>query len=197
MPKRQAAKATSDKPVGTAASAGITALTVKGYKSLYDECRIDIRPLTILAGANSSGKSSIMQPLLLMKQTLEAGSDTRPLRIEGPNVRFSRHDQMLSRIHGPQAPAGLSVGVDLGSHASLTSTFSLSAESGLTLGEATWLPEDTPIILREGPLARIIRERSSSWPCWRRDADATGLELARIIRERSCWSSGCRRNAVG
>ena len=40
---------------------GITAISVQGFKSLAKESRIEIRPLTILAGANSSGKSSIMQ----------------------------------------------------------------------------------------------------------------------------------------
>ncbi len=30
---------------------GITRISVSGYKSLYDECSIEIRPLTILAGA--------------------------------------------------------------------------------------------------------------------------------------------------
>jgi len=54
---------------------GITRISVSGYKSLYEECSIEVRPLTILSGANSSGKSSIMQPLLLMKQTLEATYD--------------------------------------------------------------------------------------------------------------------------
>ena len=54
---------------------GITKIAVKGFKSIAEECAIDIRPLTILAGANSSGKSSIMQPLLLLKQTLEAPYD--------------------------------------------------------------------------------------------------------------------------
>ena len=53
-------------------SQGITKIAVKGFKSIAEECAIDIRPLTILAGANSSGKSSIMQPLLMLKQTLEA-----------------------------------------------------------------------------------------------------------------------------
>ena len=60
---------------------GITRITVKGFKSIADECSIEIRPLTILAGANSSGKSSIMQPILMMKQTLEAPYD-RIQRIE-------------------------------------------------------------------------------------------------------------------
>jgi predicted ATPase len=75
---------------------GITEITVQGFKSLYEESRIEIRPLTILAGANSSGKSSIMQPLLLMKQTLEAPYDPGGLLLNGANVKFTKTDQVLS-----------------------------------------------------------------------------------------------------
>ncbi|MFZ2535112.1 AAA family ATPase, partial [Methanothrix sp.] len=76
---------------------GITRISVKGFKSLAEECSIEVRPLTILAGANSSGKSSIMQPLLMMKQTLEATYDPGPLLLDGPNVRFTSADQFLFR----------------------------------------------------------------------------------------------------
>ena len=75
---------------------GITKLAVKGFKSIAEECTIDIRPLTILAGANSSGKSSIMQPLLMLKQTLEAPYDPGPLLLDGPNVQFTEAAQFLS-----------------------------------------------------------------------------------------------------
>jgi predicted ATPase len=75
---------------------GITEISVQGFKSLYEESRIEIRPLTILAGANSSGKSSIMQPLLLMKQTLEAPYDPGGLLLNGPNVKFTFVRQILS-----------------------------------------------------------------------------------------------------
>jgi hypothetical protein len=67
----------------------ITSLSVSGFKSIVDEQILDVRPLTLLAGANSSGKSSIMQPLLLLKQTLEAPYDPGPLLLNGPNVRFT------------------------------------------------------------------------------------------------------------
>lgn len=75
---------------------GITKIAVKGFKSIAEECAIDIRPLTILAGANSSGKSSIMQPLLMLKQTLEAPYDPGPLKIDGPNVKFTEAEQFFS-----------------------------------------------------------------------------------------------------
>src|ERR1700704_5485733 len=78
----------------------ITSISVAGYKSLVKEQAIQIRPLTILAGANSSGKSSIMQPLLLLKQTLEAPYDPGPLRLDGPNVRLTSADQLFSIIAG-------------------------------------------------------------------------------------------------
>lgn len=76
----------------------ITTLAVRGFKSISDEQRIDIRPLTILAGANSSGKSSIMQPLLMLKQTLEAQGDPGgALQLDGANVRFTSADQLLNK----------------------------------------------------------------------------------------------------
>ena len=77
---------------------GITKIAVKGFKSIAEECEIDICPLTILAGANSSGKSSIMQPLLMLKQTLEAPYDPGPLKIDGPNVQFTEIAQFLSML---------------------------------------------------------------------------------------------------
>ena len=83
---------------------GITGISVRGYKSLAEECNIEIRPLTILAGANSSGKSSAMQPLLLLKQTLEATYDPGALLLLGPNVRFTDAHQLLSKM--PGKPAG-------------------------------------------------------------------------------------------
>src|SRR6266705_2561572 len=86
------------KPKSVQNQEGITRITVCGYKSISDEQSIEVRPLTILAGANSSGKSSIMQPLLLMKQTLEASYDAGPLLLQGPNVKFTNADQLLSRI---------------------------------------------------------------------------------------------------
>ncbi len=86
----------SKKTGKTQTESGITKITVCGFKSINREQSIEIRPLTILAGANSSGKSSIMQPLLLLKQTLEATYDPGPLLLNGPNVKFTSVEQMFS-----------------------------------------------------------------------------------------------------
>ena len=98
----------------------ITRITVAGYKSIREEQSIEIRPLTLLAGANSSGKSSIMQPLLLLKQTLEATYDPGPLLLNGPNVKFTSVEQVLARTSPTEPAEAFSVGVWIGDDAFVT-----------------------------------------------------------------------------
>jgi hypothetical protein len=88
----------------------ITSVTVGGFKSVAAAQTIDIAPLTVLAGANSSGKSSILQPLLLLKQTLEATYDPGPLLINGPNAKFTTTDQLFSRCEGTSDTVEIGIG---------------------------------------------------------------------------------------
>lgn len=75
---------------------------VEGFKSIDTLQSLDLAPVTVLAGANSSGKSSMMQPLLLLKQTLDAPFDPGPLLLSDRNVRFTSADQMFFRCAGEQ-----------------------------------------------------------------------------------------------
>jgi hypothetical protein len=101
----------------------ITAITVSGYKSIYNEQPMEIRPLTILAGANSSGKSSFMQPVLLMKQTLESSYDPGVFRLNGPNVRFTSSDQILSKIQRLKELSEFSIGYEREDKSKLVMTY--------------------------------------------------------------------------
>jgi predicted ATPase len=74
----------------------ISSLVVEGFKSLAERTEIELLPLTLLAGANSSGKSSALQPLLLAKQTLESQFDPGGILLDGPNVSFTSAKQFLS-----------------------------------------------------------------------------------------------------
>jgi hypothetical protein len=75
----------------------IRLLSTAGFKSISDVTNIELSKLTILAGANSSGKSSALQPMLLLKQTLEASYDPGDLLLNGPNVQFTSVRQLLSK----------------------------------------------------------------------------------------------------
>ena len=50
----------------------LTRLRIKEFKSWKDTGDIDLRPITGLFGANSSGKTSVLQALLLLKQTADS-----------------------------------------------------------------------------------------------------------------------------
>jgi predicted ATPase len=84
---------------------GICRIELEGYKSFAKKVGVNIKPLTILSGANSSGKSSFMQPLLLMKQTLESGYDPGELLLSGSCVRIDASKTMFSKLSkGTLAP---------------------------------------------------------------------------------------------
>src|SRR6266481_1832612 len=112
---------------------GITSLSVSGYKSISNEQTIEVRPLTILAGANSSGKSSIVQPALLLKQTLEAGYDPGPLLLNGPNVKFTSTDQLLSRIGKRHSSDIIQVGMRLSNGDHIQASFRKEHKMGFRI----------------------------------------------------------------
>ena len=64
----------------------MNSISVRNFKSVIDSGTFELRPLTVLAGVNSSGKSSLLQAMLLLKQTLEAGSKDTLKTIGGPYV---------------------------------------------------------------------------------------------------------------
>ena len=150
-------------------SPAITEIWVAGFKSIADEQRIDIKPLTILAGANSSGKSSMMQPLLLLKQTLEAAYDPGPLLLNGPNVKFASADQLLSRIGHQHPSAGFHVGMRLDTGAWFQTNFRQVNTAQLQIeqmkvaaksGELVVWPGMTPEEIEQTGLTRNLKPPS-------------------------------------
>lgn len=72
----------------------IKTLRLHKFKAFEDTGPIDIRPITVLAGPNSAGKSTILQSLLLLKQTLESGSPDLVLNLDGRFLQLSGLDQL-------------------------------------------------------------------------------------------------------
>lgn len=72
----------------------LTEWTISNFKSFSGSTRLPLAPITILAGANSSGKSSIIQSILLIKQTLQYAPSTRPIGLNGPLLKLGRFDDI-------------------------------------------------------------------------------------------------------
>jgi AAA15 family ATPase/GTPase len=137
-------------------NAGITRITVAGFKSIAQEQSIEVRPLTILAGANSSGKSSIMQPLLLLKQTLDATYDPGALLLNGPNVRFTSTEQLLSRVNNELSATSFHVGAEISARRALKMYFKRGENRRLDVERTTYIAEKGEYSLYKGmPLSAI------------------------------------------
>jgi AAA15 family ATPase/GTPase len=68
--------------------------SLTNFKSFKGKTEIDLAPITVLAGANSSGKSTIIQSLLLLKQTLQYVPVTRALGLNGPLLKLGKFDDI-------------------------------------------------------------------------------------------------------
>ena len=130
-----------------ATSPCIEELIVRNFKSLAGEepYRIPVRPLTLLAGANSSGKSSAVQPLLLLKQTLEASFDTQPLVLSGPHLEYSSTRQLQPR--GLDESSSLEIGVRLTEGLEVVSGFQAQGGKSFDLISTKLQDRDTEVLL--------------------------------------------------
>ncbi len=134
---------------------GIDELTVAGYKSIKDEQSLRIAPLTLLAGVNSAGKSSLMQPLLLMKQTLESSYTTGPLLLDGPHVKFRNSTELLTQFRSQASerlPVVFGVGQE-GDHLRV----SLEHDETLRLSENVFTAYGRERHLRRGMTSKTLR----------------------------------------
>jgi hypothetical protein len=75
----------------------VSSIILERYRVFGKRREVTVRPLTLLAGANSSGKTSAMHALLLLKQTLDAPFDPGPLLLSGDHVALTSFDDIRSR----------------------------------------------------------------------------------------------------
>jgi AAA15 family ATPase/GTPase len=66
----------------------IKSLRLKHFKSWADTEELTFAPITAFFGANSSGKSSIVQFLLLLKQTSESNDQSTILKFRGGTTDY-------------------------------------------------------------------------------------------------------------
>lgn len=71
----------------------IKTMRLENFKAFEDTGVLDFRPLTVLAGPNSGGKTSILQSLLLLKQTLE-GPQNIDLNLDGQYLHYSEFNEL-------------------------------------------------------------------------------------------------------
>jgi predicted ATPase len=179
----------------------LTAIELAGFKSAIDPVRVNFRDITILAGANSAGKSTIMQPLLLIKQTIEKPFDPGALAIDGPLARFTNADQFFSHTVAKDAAQKFSVMFEHGT-AAVKFTYGRSGAGGIDLIKMQLKRDGLTFTWTDGQVlnksdASVVEEFSPFGLSKRLLTDLPrGLEL-RVGRDRAVLVAGFVRRDSG
>ncbi len=68
----------------------------KNFRRFEDTGWITLRPITLLIGANNSGKSSVLSPLLLLSQTISSSDSEAPLIPRGRLVDVGNYKDFIN-----------------------------------------------------------------------------------------------------
>lgn len=80
------------------------------FKSAVDQVELPLTPLTLFTGANSAGKSSIIQSILLTAQSVQSSQLERPVVLNGYMARLGSFSDLVSSSEPGQR---ISVGFEL------------------------------------------------------------------------------------
>lgn len=92
----------------------IKSLALKNFKGFSEEVRIELCPITLLFGANSAGKSSVLQALQYIREILERQNVNADRTLQGGEAVDL--GGFLNLVHGrdPQQEIEIEVGLELG-----------------------------------------------------------------------------------
>jgi len=85
--------------------------SVKNFKSIREEVNIEMAPLTLFAGQNSAGKSTLIQSILLTVQTIQSNVTSRSIVLNGRIVRLGSFNDIRSNKSNIDS---VSIGFELG-----------------------------------------------------------------------------------
>lgn len=90
----------------------ISKLHIENFRGIEENTEIDVKPITIFVGPNSSGKSSCIHALACLSQTIKITADNRPLVLddEFADVHLGRFIEVIhSKSYQDQIGLGISL----------------------------------------------------------------------------------------
>lgn len=85
----------------------LTQLDLLHFKC-FELLKLPLRPLTLLSGSNASGKSSVLQALVLIQQTMREHEWSTRLMLNGASLRLGTVADVVDQLHGRDT-CGISV----------------------------------------------------------------------------------------
>src|SRR5258708_7483058 len=77
----------------------LTNIEVQEFKC-FARLRLPLAPLTLLTGTNTSGKSTILQPLVLLHQNMFHHEWANTLQLNGPDIHLGTAGDVIDNLTG-------------------------------------------------------------------------------------------------
>ena len=77
----------------------LTQLDIECFKC-FENLKLPLAPLTILSGSNASGKSSVLQTLVLLHQTMSEHEWSKRLMLNGDSIRLGTVSDVVDKVNG-------------------------------------------------------------------------------------------------
>lgn len=157
-------------------SSNIKAVTLQNFKGFSNEVRIELRPITLLFGANSAGKSSVLQALQYVREILERQNINADRTLQGGEAVDLGGFLNLVNGRDPQKQIEIAVEMELGA-TSIPELVPDAFEEWQTSDEDVWWTYDTLQNIRRAVKTVAIRLKIG-WNEQREQPIVQGYEIA-------------------
>lgn len=154
----------------------IKSLSLKNFKGFSEDVRIELRPITLLFGANSAGKSSVLQAMQYLREILERQNVNADRTLQGGEAVDLGGFLNLVNGRDPQKLIEIAVEMELGA-TSIPELVPDAFEDWQTTDEQVWWMYDTLQNIRRAVKTVAIR-LSIGWNEQREQPIVQGYEIA-------------------
>jgi len=154
----------------------IRSIALKNFKGFSEEVRIGLRPITLLFGANSAGKSSVLQTLQYVREILERQNVNADRTLQGGEAVDLGGFLNLVNGRDPQKRVEIAVEMELGA-TSIPELVPDAFEDWQTSDEQVWWMYDTLQNIRRAVKTVAVR-LSIGWNEQREQPIVQGYEIA-------------------
>ncbi len=134
----------------------IRSVELRNFKGFSEEVRIELRPITLLFGANSAGKSSVLQALQYVREILERQNVNADRTLQGGEAVDLGGFQNLVNGRDPQKQIEIAIELELGA-TSIPELVPDAFEDWQTSDEDVWWMYDTLQSIRRAVKTVAIR----------------------------------------
>ncbi|MBF0540965.1 MAG: DUF3696 domain-containing protein [Nitrospirae bacterium] len=82
----------------------LTEIGISNFKCYKDEVNIPVKNINLFTGVNGKGKSTALQPLLLMRQSIEHSSNTEEIILNGNCIELGSYTNIRNRFKSEHDP---------------------------------------------------------------------------------------------